>query len=564
MIISVFGWLWSGCDRGNCYCATKHILPQEINFQLQRQTCKNMTRHLNTISRPVLIGLCLVLMFLAHGFGVARGQATRPVVAGRNPEQATVVYFESIRKSPPQLLAFLRKMPKGGDLHSHLSGAIYAESYIQWASDRGLCVNQGTTLLTPPPCDQAAGQVPVSAALSNQALYRRLIDSWSMRYWQYSGASGHDQFFDAFAKFGPATAGRTGQMLAEVVARAARGRVLYLELMMTPDGQASSQLGQKIGWDGDFSGTLSRLRDAGIADAAATGVKAIQDAEAEKDRLLKCGTPQADAGCSVTVRYIAQVSRGAALGAVFAQMVTGLALADDPKSKVVALNLVQPEDWLSSMQNFAVQMEMLNFLRPFYPKAHISLHAGELAPGMVPPEGMSSHIRDSIVKGHAERIGHGVSIMHEDAPYDLMREMVRRSVLVEICLTSNDVILGISRERHPLATYLKYGVPVALATDDEGVSRSEISMEFLKAVQEHGLGYRQLKAMARNSLQYSFLPGASLWADAGRFVPAPPCARAVSAGGPMTSACRQFLDSSEKARLQWKLEEEFRGLEKQY
>jgi adenosine deaminase len=80
--------------------------------------------------------------------------------------------------------------------------------------------------------------------------------------------------------------------------------------------------------------------------------------------LLKCGTPEADAGCSVTVRYISQVSRGAALGPVFAQVVTGFALANDPNSKVVALNLVQPEDSLASMQNFSLQMQMLNFLRP--------------------------------------------------------------------------------------------------------------------------------------------------------------------------------------------------------
>ena len=86
--------------------------------------------------------------------------------------------------------------------------------------------------------------------------------------------------------------------------------------------------------------------------------------------------------------------------------------------------------------------------------------------------------------------------------------------MVEICLTSNDVILGIRKEQHPLATYLQYGVPVALATDDEGVSRSEISREYLKAAEDHGLGYNQLKTMARNSLQYAFLPGASLWADA--------------------------------------------------
>jgi adenosine deaminase len=506
------------------------------------------------------VALTLLLIFAP----AAQGQPRRARDARGNPELTTARHFESIRKFPPQVLAFLRRMPKGADLHSHLSGAVYAESYVEWAADKGLCVSQASAVLSQPPCEAAAGQVPASTALSNPVLYRKLIDAWSMRYWQYAGVNGHDQFFDTFGKFGAAASGRAGPMLAEVVARAARGRVLYLELMLTPDGPASSMIGQKVGWDGDFGGTLNKLKSSGIAGAAAAGVKAIRDAEEEKDRLLRCGTPQADAGCSVTVRYIAQVSRGAALGQVFAQMVTGFALADDPHSKVVALNLVQPEDGLLSMRNFTLHMEMLDFLRPLYPKAHITLHAGELAPGMVPPEGLTFHIRESLLKGHAERIGHGVAVMNEEDPYGLLRELARRNVLVEICLTSNDTILGVRKEQHPLATYLQHGVPVALATDDEGVARSEISREYQRAAEEHGLGYAQLKTMARNSLQYAFLPGASLWADAGRFIPAAPCARDSPTGSSVSGACRQFLAASEKARLQWRLEGELKGFEAQY
>ena len=482
----------------------------------------------------------------------------------RNSEQAAARYFETIRKSPPQMLAFVKRMPKGADLHSHLSGAVYAESYIQWGANKGLCVHQVTTVLSQPPCDEAAGQIPVKQALTNSVLYGKLIDSWSMRFWNTVVNNGHDQFFSAFGKFGAATYGQTGGMLAEVASRAARGRVLYLELMLTPDGGLSSEIGQKVGWDGDFNSTLNKLKSGGIADAAAAGIKSIQAAEEEKNRLLKCGTPQADPGCSVTIRYISQVSRGAALGPVFAQMVTGFALANDPNSKVVALNLVQPEDSLPSMQNFPLQMQMLNFLRPLYPNAHITLHAGEFAPGMVPPDGLTFHIRDSMMKGHAERIGHGVSVMYEDDPYNLLREMARRNVMVEICLTSNDAILGIRKEQHPLTTYLQYGVPVALATDDEGVSRSEISREYLKAAEEHGLGYTQLKTFARNSIQFAFLPGTSLWADPKRFTSVAQCERDQPGTNPTSNSCKQFLASSEKARLQWKLEEEFKSFESQY
>ncbi len=519
--------------------------------------------------RAILFRACRLSCLSLLCVLTVQAQAARAVHPdATTEEQRTARAFEAMRKSPPQMLAFLLAMPKGGDLHSHLSGAIYAESYVQWAADKGLCVNQTTLVLSLPPCKQSEkpseNQLVVSAALVNGVLYRQLIDAWSMRYWQFSGQNGHDHFFDAFGKFGAVTFGQTGAMLAEVVERAAHGHVSYLELMLTPDGTQSSQLGQKVGWDNNFQSTLDKLKAAGIADAAAAGVKNLREAEAEKDRLLQCGTPQARAGCAVTVRYVAQVSRASALGAVFAQMVTGFALANDAAAKVVALNLVQPEDALPAMQNFSLQMRMLDFLRPLYPRAHVTLHAGELAPGLVPPEGLSFHIRESVEVGHAERIGHGVDVMHERDPEGLLQELARRDVLVEICLTSNDVILGVRGEEHPLATYLRHGVPAALATDDEGVARSELSREFLRAAAEQGLGYAQLKTLARNSLQYSFVGGASLWRDARQFTPVAPCAADVAAMRLTSAGCRQFVAGSERARLQWQLEAEFKAFERRY
>jgi hypothetical protein len=480
------------------------------------------------------------------------------------PEQRAASFFESLRKSPPQQIAFLRAMPKGADLHNHLSGAIYAESYIQWAAEKGLCINTTTFVLTQTPCEpNTAGVVPMTSALTNGVLYRQIIDAWSMRNWQYSGQNGHDRFFDTFGKFGPATYDQAGRMLAEETARAARGRLLYLELMLTPDNGMASQLGQTVGWDGNFQGTLDKLKAAGIAKAVAQGVQNIQNAEKQKNELLKCGTAQADPGCNVEVRYVFQVSRGAALGTVYAQMVAGFMMASDPQTKVVALNLVQPEDSLPSMQNFGVQMQMLDFLHNLYPAAHITLHAGELAPGMVPPDGLSFHIRSSVLTGHAERIGHGVTIMYEVNPYELLREMARRNVMVEICLTSNDVILGIRGKEHPLQTYMQFGVPVTLATDDEGVSRSDISREYLKAAIEQELGYLQLKTMARTSLQFAFIQGASLWSDGRAFRAVSQCA-ADKPGQATSRSCQQFLAASEKARLQWDLERDFREFESRY
>jgi adenosine deaminase len=216
------------------------------------------------------------------------------------------------------------------------------------------------------------------------------------------------------------------------------------------------------------------------------------------------------------------------------------------------------------MQNFSLHMQMLKFLRPFYPRAKVTLHAGELAPGLVPPDGLKFHIRESVMVAGAQRIGHGVDIMHETEPFELLKEMARRNVLVEICLSSNDLILGISGANHPLATYLEYGVPVALATDDEGVARSELSREFLKAAEEQGLGYPQLKTMARNSLQYAFIAGESLWSDGRKFVPIAQCARDVEDMKLTSNSCRQFIAANEKARLQWQLEEDFNAFERSW
>jgi adenosine deaminase len=427
----------------------------------------------------------------------------RPARSGADAggiEAATARHFETIRSSAPELIAFLRAMPKGADLHSHLSGTVYAETYIAWAAEQGLCVHR--VRLAIQACAADPQVTPAADALVDGVLYRRLVDSMSMRNWELSGLSGHGQFFDAFSKFGPGRG--TGAMIAQALSRAADGNVSYVELMLTPD-RISRQLGDRAGWDGDFVSTARKLQEAGLWRARDEGVATYLDAIREKDAILRCGTADADPGCGVTVRLIAQVGRQGSPGAVFAQMITGLTLASDPSSGFVALNLVQGEDGYAAMANFDLHMQMLRFLRPLYPQAKLTLHAGELAWGLVPPEGLRSHIRDSVLIAGADRIGHGVDIMHEDDPYGLLREMARRKVLVEICLSSNDLILGVKGRDHPLLTYMKYGVPVALATDDEGVARSEMTREYTKAVLEHGLGYRDLKRMARASLEHAFI-----------------------------------------------------------
>ena len=60
-------------------------------------------------------------------------------------------------------------------------------------------------------------------------------------------------------------------------------------------------------------------------------------------------------------------------------------------------------------------------------------------------------------------------------------------------------------------------MPVALATDDPGVSRDDMTNQYMRAVQEQGLDYATLKRLARNSLEYSFAEGESLWIESRLF-----------------------------------------------
>jgi hypothetical protein len=507
-----------------------------------------------------LVGLVSTTQILCALPSVAGAPAaTSPSVSAEN---RTERYFQSIRKDRNLLLTFLRDMPKGGDLHNHLSGAIYAESLIQWAAERGECVDPKTQQLSVAPCGGEKASVPVSNAFSDAVLYRSMVDAFSMRNWQLSGQSGHDHFFDTFSKFGAASHGADGKMLAETAARAASQHEVYQELMLTPTGQELAAVVQKAGWDDDFAKLREKMLANGMAEAVAAARREIDEGEAGRSAALACASNQPDLGCQIVQRYLFQVLRGLPKQLVFAQMLCAFEAAiSDPR--FVGLNLVMPEDDYVPMRDFKLHMRMLQYLHSVYPKVHISLHAGELAEGMVPPEGLSFHVHDSIQIAHAERIGHGVDIMNETQPLALLREMARRNVMVEICLTSNAVILGVQGSRHPLHDYLTAGVPVALATDDEGVSRSDMTHEYLRGAEEQGLSYAQLKKMARTSLQYSFLPGDSLWNNPAAFVAVKACAAEKPGTKLASAACQKFLNSSEKARLQWKLEGQFREFEAQ-
>jgi adenosine deaminase len=480
--------------------------------------------------------------------------------AASDAEVRTARYLDAIRQQPVPLAMFLQRMPKGGDLHNHLSGAVYAESLIGWAEQDGLCVRLADMSLAKPPCDASNGLPPIAAALKDGGVYHDLIDAFSMRdFVARDGVSGHDQFFATFARFDAATKAHAADMIAEAANRAAADHLDYLELMDSPGMAQARGLAASMPWTDDFDAAFAKLAP-GIAPLVAEVSHGLDATEAEVKSRLRCGTAAAEPGCGVTIRYIAQVIRTFPAEQVFAQAAFGYALAAaDPR--VVGVNLVAPEDDPTTLRDYDKQMRLLGYMGRRYPTVRLSLHAGELTMGLTPTADLRHHIRDAVKIAGARRIGHGVDLRYEDDAAALLREMAAKRVMVEINLTSNDVILGVRGADHPFETYLHAGVPVALSTDDEGVSRIDLTHEFTRAVLTYGLSYSQLKTLARNSLEYAFLPGESLWATSSPYRVAPACAGATLGAVSPPASCRALLKASARAALQWRLEGEFQTFE---
>jgi hypothetical protein len=486
-------------------------------------------------------------------------------------EQAASDRFDAVLGQPADLATFLHGVPKGGDLHNHLSGAVYAETYLDWAQADGDCINSTTfSAVFKAQCSASTQPAP-----SSGAFFDDILRAWSMKDFVAGAETGHDHFFATFGKFGTVAGGHRDDSLADVVKRAADENLLYVETMFNL-GKNIGALSAKISTGTLTADKLPALYDQIIADPTfatelSQDVKVVTDAGSKYRGLLGCSGVNPPAACQVGLRFIAQVSRTGAKDTIFGQLISAFEMASQTPL-IVGANLSSPEDDTTSLKNYDLHMAMLDFLHQKYAVTkksplHITLHAGELTPKYLPngyANANTFHIRQAVETGHAERIGHGLDVLSEtDAP-GLLAEMAQRNVLVEVCLSSNVQILEVSGASHPLAEYLKNKVPVALGTDDQGVSRSSMAGEYARAALDQKLSYRQLKTLARDSLEHSFLPGPSLWTAVGS-QPVAACAPTdtMGVGDAASAGCQAFLDGSERARTQWELEHRFRVFESQ-
>ncbi|MFC0338052.1 adenosine deaminase [Kushneria avicenniae] len=470
-----------------------------------------------------------------------------------------------LRDQPPKLRMFLQRMPKGGDIHHHLWGTPWPETLLKEAGRAGMCVHADGSAIAPTPCEGETLAPAEGLAQRDSALYAELLNALSMRNTPIGPGTppvdGHDQFFSTFDRFAPIAAASPGALLSASKQLAAGDHLSYLETISNPGAvHAFGAMAQSRGLDVDDLDAAWQALSPQIDESLADARHETDEMFATAQSRLGCDGNKAAPGCDVTVRLQGFAVRTQPPMAVFGQLMMAFALADaDPR--YVGVNIVAPEDNPVALEDYDRHMQMLAFLSKRYPGVPLALHAGELTLGLVPPFELRDHIEKAVDIAGARRIGHGVDIAFERNAPQLLQTMAEQDVAVEINLTSNDVILGVRGEEHPINLYRDAGVPLVLATDDQGVSRIDLTHEYERAVTEQGLDYPALKQMARNSLEYSFLAGESLWATGETGKTRVAACQSASLDAAPKGQCADLLEHSDRARLQWQLEQNLLAFE---
>ncbi|MDC9581026.1 hypothetical protein PSI15_05470 [Xenorhabdus sp. PR6a] len=446
-------------------------------------------------------------------------------------ETATAHFFNRLVESKDpdiaELTMALKMMPKGGDIHIHYSGAIYAETYLDWVGDKGYCIYDRSD----PTLDieiyqietRQKNQLPQKnqpfcldkrAVIANNAFYRKWLKAWSDKDFHnhYHPQKAPDQqFFDTFNYFRPLSHQILKDGLAKLKNRAKHENVQYLEIMLkkAPSFEYPNLAKALDALDSDADenrvfAALAPYADfmakdpfvtKGISDYIQTEEAAISGMDDDKFR----------------IRLQSYAVRNTPRAAVFSSLYSAFSASHGSK-KIVGVNIVGPENGDIAIRDYKLYMLMFRYLKRLFPDVHLSLHAGELASGMVPPENLANHIRYAVDIAGANRIGHGVDIAMEVNALTLLQELREKDIPIEINLTSNDFILGVRGNAHPIKLYQRYGVPFVISSDDPGVSRSDLTHEFLIFVTNYKPSYTDIKKTVFNSIRYAFLSPEDKWA----------------------------------------------------
>lgn len=438
----------------------------------------------------------------------------------KNPENnynKTKNYYEQIIKKDTvdaaKLNLFFTQMPKGGDIHHHYTGTIYAETYLDWVKNKNWFIDK-CTLKILKSNDNATKSCPaltVDKLLADNVSYRKLLTLWSNKdYHNHSHLqpAPDTNFFNTFAYFGTVSHEYMDKGLSIIKKRAIKENTSYIETMLSRTGVTSSAYFPAS----EINKLNQELRQAKnqkevnhTLDKISKALKNNAQFENEINnfvQIIKTKHKNIDDE-RFTMRFQTYAVRVQDPIQVFIDLYAGY-LATEKSPLVVGVNIVAPENNHIAIADYTLHMRMYNYLLNQYPNVNRALHAGELTLGMVRPKNLNFHINQARSIAKAQRIGHGIDIPYETNSIELLKDL-KENAAIEINLTSNQFILGVEKNAHPYQIYASYGVPLVISTDDSGVSRNNLSNEYVLLASRYKPNYAQIKKYVYNSINYSFL-----------------------------------------------------------
>jgi len=411
-----------------------------------------------------------------------------------------------------KLRLFFTLMPKGGDIHQHFTGSLYAENYLDWINKEGYWINKTDfTVITPQESGKLQDTVSVKNLRSNKVMFSDFLSHWSDKDFanHYHDALAPDvQFFNTFSYFSKIFNGKQkyyAEGIRVLKNRAKNENVQYLETMfVSPGYQKINTAFDSLIRSGEINIENRAFRAA--LDTFISGVKRdtlfYNKVNQYRDLVDVCTRGIDDE--SFTLRFQSYVSRNTTPSQFFSSLYTAFYEAEN-NPRVVGVNIVNAENDNIALSDYKLHMQMFKYLKEKYPHIKTSMHAGELTTGMVLPEELKYHISDAISVAGANRIGHGVDIVYETNALATLKRMKADHIPVEINLTSNDFILGVRDEAHPVRLYTDFGVPIIISSDDAGVSRGSLTEEYVLLASRYKYSYDDIKQFVSNSIKYSFL-----------------------------------------------------------
>jgi len=157
-----------------------------------------------------------------------------------NHSQLTSAFYESMLRKDHHnealLHLFMNKMPKGGDIHHHFDGSIYAETFLEWVDKKDWKIDTCTLEIVQEEKDATCKLLTAEELIANHTLYRKLLALWSNKDYRnhyHHQAAPDSHFFNTFAFFMSVSSQYIHLGLDIVKQRALKENVSYIETILS-------------------------------------------------------------------------------------------------------------------------------------------------------------------------------------------------------------------------------------------------------------------------------------------------------------------------------------------